>query len=222
MCQSHFLGKPHEESLGVPPHRRRSKGFDYSILLGKVKRIWLLCHTRGKPQTQKAFWTDSALKSSKQEAEEEVTNLHLMGNDNLDQSDQDEIKVLYLLQEETKGFQGSLPASGGSKKSLGSLPQREIPLFLLIPPRFSANPKYSFNRLLFDPADVPLVHLTVDDHKPLDTILTSISDPAAIPTPNSAATASRYTPSPSISFGIFAGENDIQHLEPQQPSRKTL
>ncbi|PKU77259.1 Retrovirus-related Pol polyprotein from transposon TNT 1-94 [Dendrobium catenatum] len=48
-------------------------------------------YKRGKTKTQKAFWADSASESSEEEAEEEVTNLCLMANDNLDQLDQDEV-----------------------------------------------------------------------------------------------------------------------------------
>ncbi|KAI0530979.1 hypothetical protein KFK09_000528 [Dendrobium nobile] len=47
-------------------------------------------YKKDKMKTQKAFWSDSASESSEEEVEEEVTNLCLMANDNLDQSDQDE------------------------------------------------------------------------------------------------------------------------------------
>ncbi|KAI0529349.1 hypothetical protein KFK09_001896 [Dendrobium nobile] len=50
-------------------------------------------YKKGKTKTQKAFWADSASESSEEEAEEEVTNLCLMANDNLDQLDQDETKT---------------------------------------------------------------------------------------------------------------------------------
>jgi len=45
-------------------------------------------YKKGKMKTQKAFWADSVSESSEEEVEEEVTNLCLMANDNLDQSDQ--------------------------------------------------------------------------------------------------------------------------------------
>ncbi|KAL0928199.1 hypothetical protein M5K25_000069 [Dendrobium thyrsiflorum] len=48
-------------------------------------------YKKGKLKTQKAFWADSGSESSEAEAEEEVMNLCLMANNNLDQSDQDEM-----------------------------------------------------------------------------------------------------------------------------------
>ncbi|KAI0516093.1 hypothetical protein KFK09_008765 [Dendrobium nobile] len=47
-------------------------------------------YKKGKMKTQEAFWADSASESSEEEAEDEVTNLCPMANDNLDQSDQDD------------------------------------------------------------------------------------------------------------------------------------
>ncbi|XP_028552008.1 uncharacterized protein LOC110107656 isoform X2 [Dendrobium catenatum] len=46
-------------------------------------------YKKGKMKTQKVFWVDSALESSEEEVED-VTNLCLMANNNLYQSDQDE------------------------------------------------------------------------------------------------------------------------------------
>ncbi|KAI0524473.1 hypothetical protein KFK09_003843 [Dendrobium nobile] len=86
-------------------------------------------YKKGKMKTQKAFWADSASESSEEEAEEEVTNLCLMANDNLDELDQDEffsltpssltpsLSLLALLTMSGSNKRGRLVAGSSSSSS---------------------------------------------------------------------------------------------------------
>ncbi|PKU75804.1 hypothetical protein MA16_Dca018305 [Dendrobium catenatum] len=82
---------------------------------------------RGKRKMQKAFWADITSESSKKDAEEEITNLCLMANDNLDQSYQNE---------EEKSLQYSLSPTrrGGVSNSVFTLLATAKNLLVFLPP----------------------------------------------------------------------------------------